>query len=422
MYKTYFRQAIQMLQQNLFISIISILGTALAIMMIMTLIVTEEIKNVKMAPEINRDRTLHIGYQAERDTIKGSMRSGYITYEVFDKYISQMKTPEYISLMNRYDQNWLWTVNKEGSTDYLRLAVRTTDASFWKIFSFDFREGRPFSEEELKSGISNAVLSETSVKKLFKDEKAIGKTIQVGFQDYKVVGIVKDVSPVFKDAGGDIWIPYTSVVGYKNTGYGVVLLAKSKEDFAKIMAETREAEKKYGIDRSPWFLYLEGPRNHRINNMADVRGNDEENFKKSIRIANRKEVFIFLILLLIPALNLSGFSLSRIKKRMAEIGIRKAFGAKKYVILIQVLYENMITSLIGGIIGLVLSYVIVFWMRNWLLQVPAGSTIPGSAMLSLPVFIAVFIVCLILNLLSAGLSAYKASRMSIVNSLNQNDR
>ena len=37
---------------------------------------------------------------------------------------------------------------------------------------------------------------------------------------------------------------------------------------------------------------------------------------------------------------------------MAEIGIRKAFGAKRHVILIQVLYENLITTLIGGVIGL----------------------------------------------------------------------
>lgn len=75
-------------------------------------------------------------------------------------------------------------------------------------------------------------------------------------------------------------------------------------------------------------------------------------------------------MLLIPALNLSGFSLSRIRKRMAEIGIRKAFGAKRHVILIQVLYENLITTLIGGVIGLGLSYGIVFGMRKWLLGIP----------------------------------------------------
>lgn len=133
-------------------------------------------------------------------------------------------------------------------------------------------------------------------------------------------------------------------------------------------------------------------------------------------------IFILLILLLIPAINLSGLSLSRIKKRTEEIGIRKAFGAKKYTILIQVLFENLITSVIGGVIGLALSYVVVFQMRDWLLDIAADSTIPASTLISFPVLLAIFAVCLIINLLSAGIPAYRASRMKIINSLNQNDK
>lgn len=420
MLKVYFKQAIEMLKQNKFISIISILGTALAIMMIMTLVITEEVKTICIAPEINRDRTLYITYQMKRDTVKGSMRSGDVTHDIINEYISKLKTPEHISVMNPYGRFELTTVNKEGSNDYMQFSVRRTDASFWKIFSFDFREGKAFSEEEFNSGIRTAVLSETTAKKLFKDEGAVGKIIQIGFRNYKITGIVKDVSPVFKYAGGDIWIPYTSGEKYEDSGYCVLLLAKTTKDFAKIIAEVRSLEKKFGIDHSPWYLYLEGPKNSTLNT-TDVRGNNEEEFNKSISIARRRAVFIFLILLLIPALNLSGFSLSGIKKRIAEIGIRKAFGAKKHTILMQVLCENMITSLIGGIIGLIFSYIAVLSLRNWLLEVPSGSAVPGNVLISFPVFIAVFIACLLLNLLSAGLSAYRASRMSIVNSLNQND-
>jgi putative ABC transport system permease protein len=101
--------------------------------------------------------------------------------------------------------------------------------------------------------------------------------------------------------------------------------------------------------------------------------------------------------------------------------VRKAFGAKKHTILIQVLYENLITSLIGGFIGLIFSYIAVVWLKNWLLGVTDGSTIPLNAFLSPAIFVIVFAVCVLLNLLSAGLSALKASRMSIVNSLNKND-
>ena len=52
MYRIYFKQALLMLKQNKFISAIAIIGTALAIMMIMTIIVADEIKGISAQPEI----------------------------------------------------------------------------------------------------------------------------------------------------------------------------------------------------------------------------------------------------------------------------------------------------------------------------------------------------------------------------------
>ena len=56
MYRIYFKQSLLMLKQNKFISAIAIIGTALAIMMIMTIIVADEIKGISSTPEINRER------------------------------------------------------------------------------------------------------------------------------------------------------------------------------------------------------------------------------------------------------------------------------------------------------------------------------------------------------------------------------
>jgi len=416
MYKIYFKQAMQMLKQNMFISIISILGMALAITMIMTLIVVDEVKTLGMAPEINRDRTLYITYHTVRDTVNGSMSAGGgVSPDLFDEYVSKMKTPEYISARKETIAN----VNVEGLNEYTQFHIGGVDAAYWKIFSFDFIEGNPFSEEEFQSGIPNAILSENTARKLFKGEKALGRTIEIAFRKFKVTGIVKNVSPVFKFAKGDIWLPRTANVSFWNNN--VLLLAKEKEDFPKIIAEVRDIERKYAIDHHPRFVYLNGPENQKINAMG-IQENNEQELEEAIKIATRRSLIIFLILLIIPALNLSGFSLSRIKKRVAEIGVRKAFGAKKYIILIQVLYENMITSLIGGIIGLLLSYAAVSWLKTWLLKIPEESNIPLNALLSPGVFAAVFTVCLLLNLLSAGWPAFQASRMTIVNSLNKNER
>ena len=61
-------------------------------------------------------------------------------------------------------------------------------------------------------------------------------------------------------------------------------------------------------------------------------------------------------------------------------------------------------------------------MRKWLLGIPEDGSLPFGTLISGATFLAVFAVCLVLNLISAGAPAYRASRMNIVDSLHQNNR
>ena len=422
MYKVYFKQAVQMLKQNRFISVISILGTALAIMMIMTIIVADEVQNINVAPEDKRDRTFYVSFMSQMDTVKTSGFGGMIRKEIAVNYLAKMKTPEVISVYDgipSWDQPTETIVGRDGQKESFTATLRMIDDGFWKIFNFDFLQGVPFSREEFESGMPVAVISESTARKFFRrDESPVGKTIRIDFNAYRVTGVVKDVSPVFKKAKGDIWIPYT----YKAPRhFEVAMLARDMMDYPDIYAEVREIERQFGLVTPNTELIIRGPENHKHNTL-DIEMSIVDQMQNAIKVYNRKMAFILIVLLLVPAVNLSSFSLSRMKKRMAEIGIRKAFGAKKQTILMQVIYENMITSLIGGIIGLVFSFWIVYLLRHWLLQVPAESWIPVGTLVSIPVFLAVFIACLLLNLLSAGIPAWRASRMNIVDSLTQNDK
>ena len=62
-------------------------------------------------------------------------------------------------------------------------------------------------------------------------------------------------------------------------------------------------------------------------------------------------VLLMLLLLLLPAINLSGMVSNRMESRMAEMGIRKAFGAKRRTLLREVIRENLVLTLCGGIAG-----------------------------------------------------------------------
>ena len=416
MYKTYFKQAVEMLKQNKFFSIISISGTALAIMMIMAIIVTDSIKNVNAAPENNRDRTLYITYHSSTDSVKGRMTAGPLDIDIIKDCILLLNTPELISVYSNHSNT---LVSSEVLTKKISLNRRNTDCEYWNHLSFSFLEGGKFKEEEFLSGVCNAIISESASRKLFNGESAIGKTIDIDFQQHRVIGVVKDVSPVFNVAYSDIWIPYTSTDN--PSGFNVMLLVKNKSDVTAIKEELRIIEKKYQDSNPGKTLYLRGPETHRTKTMG-IGANNDDGMIENAKIQNRKLLFILIIIMLVPAINLSGLNLSRIKRRTPEIGVRKAFGAKGHIILIQILCENIITSFTGGIIGLVLSVFLIFQMRFWLLKIPSDGSIPFDTIISIPVIISVFAACVIINILSAAIPAYRASRTTIVNAITNNDK
>jgi putative ABC transport system permease protein len=401
-----------MLKQNRLISTVSILGTALAIMMIMVIIMVQHINEMDMAPEINRSRILYLKnyMQKSRDTVNMDWNSGNLPYALYKQYLSEIKVPEKVSLITREQENAILTV--EGANDSYTCSQTKTDGNYWKIISFDFIEGKPFDQTDYQSGLKKTVITEKIAKKLFGTSSAIGKTVNINYVPYTITGVVKDVSPVFTFSKGDLFVPLTSVYGYEGAWCVMLILAKDKSDFDAIKQEVRAAERRYEANNPKFTIDFWGPYDHRtqkddINSGAAV---DESK-------APKRTLLILVILFLVPAINLSSFSMSQIKKRSEEIGIRKAFGAKKYTILIQVLYENLITSLIGGFIGLLLSYGAIIWLREWLLDFPEEGSIPAGAFISPVVFLFVFLSCIVLNLLSAGIPALRTLRMNIVESL-----
>ena len=138
---------------------------------------------------------------------------------------------------------------------------------------------------------------------------------------------------------------------------------------------------------------------------------------------------ILLALLFVPALNLAGMIASRMKRQLSELGIRKAFGASKISLLLQVFWENLFLTGIGGLFGLLLSYLIVYCGRNWLPDLlsfsadvmPEGvDSFLTPGMLLNPVVIGItFMVSLVLNVLSALIPALHALKKDIVYSLNE---
>ena len=134
---------------------------------------------------------------------------------------------------------------------------------------------------------------------------------------------------------------------------------------------------------------------------------------------------VIVILLLVPAINLSSMTLSRMRKRMAEIGVRKAFGATGGELMRQIFFENLLLTLFAGVLGLALSYAATFLLNGFLFDNSTNAYLSGETtltpgmLLSPWAFLAAFGFCLLMNILSAGIPAWRASRMNITDAINQ---
>jgi putative ABC transport system permease protein len=125
-----------------------------------------------------------------------------------------------------------------------------------------------------------------------------------------------------------------------------------------------------------------------------------------------------LFLLLLPALNIIGLTLTQFRKRRPEIGVRKAFGARASSLVTQVVTENMLYSLIGGVLGLLLSYALLTLCKPYLL---GGAELNVTMLLRLGTILTALFFTFLMNLLSVGLPALRAARMPVVKALNDMD-
>jgi hypothetical protein len=290
---------------------------------------------------------------------------------------------------------------------------------------------------------------------MFGDEDAIGKDIIVEENltetTYRVIGIVADVSYATPDTYGHVWLPHPSL--YKNEpGSGVIvreewtgnrpavsyILAPSVSQMEPIITEINEIVQR---------LNSVEPAENAPKATLDLVGEPLPYWKTELRETFSpirsafsavpfawKEILkvllpMLLAMLLVPAINMAGMVASMMEERLAEFGVRKVFGASRRRLMGQILAENFLLTLIGGVVGLVMSYLVMYFGSNWVMTLfdKEGVLTPDGAvtfytvdMLFNPLlFAAALLLCFLLNYISAVIPARHALRKDIVYSLNK---
>ena len=431
MYKVYLRQAMQMLRQNKFFSIIYITGTGLAITMVMILAILYYFRTGNIAPETNRDRMLVIQHGKILNKTEGQGNgSSRLSYPTIKECFYSMQTPEAVTAILPMGEQTEF-IQTPGSDEVYNGLVMGTDVAFWKIFQFRFLAGKPYTEEEFTSGIRKAVVSESLARRLFNTSDATGKTFLLNFEEYQVSGVVEDVPSIAQFCYAEMWIPFTNrpsqIQGSKWCDFilghmQLYILAKKPGDFDAIRREAEENCRRYSANIPQYNFVLNEQPDTVLRAWLRTDSFASPKFMKLfIQIFS-----VIFLLLLVPSINLTGMTASRMKKRMEELGIRKAFGAQNRTLLLQILYENLLLTLLGGLIGLLISYGLIFMLKGWLLgnydwdgsSLTASIDLSPGMLINPAIFGYTLIFCLILNLMSALVPAWRALRRPIVDALN----
>lgn len=418
------RQAFTILKQNPLLSTISILGTAFAITMIMAIVITWQTKYADLEPEVNRSRCLYFSaMHVQGKENKDWNNFGKPSAAFMKECIQPLPEVEACTAFSTAD---VALVSLTDGNNRLKVDAMSTDPDFWKIFKLQFLDGRSFTEAERGGEMMSVVVSASVARKLFGTTEAAGRQMLLNREVVRVIGVVKDISVTAKDAYAQVWSMYHSnelnVTGWwsYNGNRTIAVLARTPDDFPAIKqgVEKRVKDVNAGLEQRQIDI-MEQP-----DNIVAHVNHVWSNIGPNLPMLYLQYGIALFIILLVPSLNLCGLSNSRMQQRVSELGVRKAFGATGGTLIRQILNENLVLTLIGGVVGLIFSYLAVYAMRTWLftnsdnIGTAGDFSLSMDALFSPAVFVLAFVFCLVINLLSAGLPAWLATRRTIVDALN----
>ena len=405
MLKNYFKIAIAVLRRRKFFTFISLFGISftLTILLVLTAFIDKVVGD--NYPDKKRDRSLYINRLEENG--KGNMNSGSPSYYFLTHFAGSMKTPVKMSIFSGVSGTNTYVNNKKIAVDY-----KYTDANYWDILEYDFVEGKPFTKQQVDNADKVAVISEDVKNQYFGDVRSVvGKFIEADNVKYRVTGVVKNIPVTSYMTYSEIYLPYTvSRTDYKNKGYqgnyNAILLAASKDDLPKMKAEYEQIVHRIPMENKS-FQVMYSHANSYIAAYVDTGNESQSGILLVLAVLG---TFVFLFMLL-PTLNLVNINITRIMERSSEIGVRKAFGASSKTLVYQFIVENIILTLLGGGIGLILSVAAILILNN------ANLIANLELSINFTVLAVGLLICLIFGLISGVYPAWRMSKLNVVTAL-----
>ena len=419
------------MRQNKLFSSIYITGTGLSIAFTMVLFIIYYVKFAPVYPEYNRSRTLVIDMMnvTQKDNPGYYSCNHGVSYKGVDllKDLPHLDKIGASSMMGNYLG---YALTMPESNEVYMPIVNLTDRGFWEVFTFDFIDGKPYEQADVEAGLPKAVISESLAKRIFTRSDVAGEYIDLDGKDVQVCGVVKDASTATPITVGEIYLPlyFCDQLRPSSFDYGLsgsvqlYLTAPSEDDIEPLRSEVQEVFKQHNLQDTELDNNLLNQPDVWWKNYFRTECNHEPDIAKAVRSI----LYMLLALLFIPAMNLCGMISSRMDERLSEMGLRKAYGATNRSLIGQILTENLLLTIIGGLLGLALAYIITIAGGETILNLmdenvtlfkTISTKINLEMLINLPLFLTVFGVCVLLNLISALVPTLLALRHPIIHSI-----
>ncbi len=294
-------------------------------------------------------------------------------------------------------------------------AVYGVDENYFEVNGYRIRRGRGFTEQDFASVKKNVLLDSVAVRALFGTKDPVGQIMEINGEPFTVIGVLerkREFEPVIQtlddyelyttEDNGTVFMPITawSVVYRFDEPYCVDIAALSTED----MTNAGKSAESYLNQNLVAEAVVKSGVSYRSNDLLERA----EQLQAMSNTTNQQLIWIAGISLLVGGVGVMNIMLVNVTERTAEIGLRKAVGAKRRRILSQFLIEAAVLTGIGGVLGAGLG-IGVSELLSKLMETPTA--------VSIPALIGAVVFSVMIGLLFGLLPAIKASKLNPIEAL-----
>ena len=248
------------------------------------------------------------------------------------------------------------------NTSFQGGSIYGIDMKYLETRGYMVRSGRGFIQKDFSEMRKVVLVDDNAAENLFAGENPVGKTIEIGAEPFTVVGVVQqsdeylptiksidEYNEYYQTIMGTVMIPESCwpTVFQFDEPQNAVIRADSTDNMSSAGSAAAEVMNQ-GIDmNSSKFKYK-----------ADDVMQQVRNMQKLSESTNTQLIWIASISLLVGGIGVMNIMLVSVTERTSEIGLKKAIGARKKVILYQFLTEAAMLTSIGGVIGVIVGIVL----------------------------------------------------------------